>query len=32
VEELVKPEVTRELGTCQVRSNTDRPCPRLAVV
>jgi hypothetical protein len=32
VEELVKPEVTKGLGTCQVRSNTDRPCSRPAVV
>jgi hypothetical protein len=32
VEELVKPELTRGLAKCQVRSKTDRPCPRPAVV
>ncbi len=32
MEELVKPELTRGLATCQVRSKTDRPCPRPAVV
>ena len=32
MEDLLKPELTRGLGTCQVRSKTDRPCPRLAVV
>ena len=25
-------EATRELGTCQVGSKSDRPCPRLAAV
>jgi hypothetical protein len=32
VEDLVKPEATTELGPCQVRSKTDRPCLRPAVV
>jgi hypothetical protein len=32
VEDLLKPMVATELGPCQVRSKTDRPCSRLAVV
>ena len=32
MEELLKPEATTELGPCQVRSKTDRPCSRPAVV
>jgi hypothetical protein len=32
VEDLLKPMVATELGPCQVRSKTDRPCPRPAVV
>ena len=32
MEDLLKFEVTTELGPCQVRSKTDLPCPRPAVV
>ncbi len=32
VRDLLKSEATGLLGPCQVRSRTDRPCPRLAVV
>ena len=32
MEELLKPEATTELGPCQVRSETERPCPRPAMV
>jgi hypothetical protein len=30
--EISLAEATKESGLCQVRSKTDRPCPRLAVV
>ena len=30
--ELGHTEATKKLGPCQVRSRTDRPCPRRAVV
>ncbi len=32
MEDVLKPEATKELGPCQVGSKTYRPCPRLAVV
>ncbi len=31
-EDLLRPEATTERGACQVRSGTDHPCPRPAVV
>ena len=32
MKDLLKTEATKKLGPCQVRSRTDSPCPRQAVV
>ena len=32
VEDLLKTEAMKELGLCQVRSETEHPCPRPAVM
>ena len=32
MENVLKLEATTELGTCQVRSGTEHPCPRPAAV
>ena len=32
MEDVLKTEATKKLGQCQVGSETDRPCPRQAVI